>query len=541
MSIKIVKKLKENNQDFEWYPTTNEIIESVKKCLESNYDHWQSLSVLDCGAGDGRVLNKLTKGKKYAIEKSTELISLLPSDVFIVGTEFKEQTLIDKSVDVVFCNPPYSEFSEWSQKIIKESHASEIFLVIPERWVKDHNIQNAIKSREAEVTVLGSFDFNNADRKARAKVDIIRVNLAPSKTNRYQKFQKVRPFDLWFDENFSISAEKNEFSKSKTNHEEKIKAELVNGGDLVKVLDQFYQSDMQALMSNYKKIESLDYQLLKELNVDIAKLKESLEQRIIGLKNIYWNELFNNLTKVTERLSTKSRKSILDKLSSQTNIDFTASNVYGVLVWVIKNANQYYDSQLVELVETMTESANIKLYKSNKRTFGDEDWRYGGKPEKLDNYKLDLRVVLHRVGGLISTTWDHERKKYNGLVERSYNLINDVLTIANNIGFDTTDSGRANSHQWTKKSVDFNYYNIKNNQTEILFSVRAFQNGNLHIKFNKDFICRLNVEFGRLKGWLKSKQQAADELDIPVEQVEVSFNSNLKLTNENLLSLTHSN
>ena len=70
-----------------------------------------------------------------------------------------------------------------------------------------------------------------------------------------------------------------------------------------------------------------------------------------------------------------------------------------------------------------------------------------------------------------------------------------------------------------------------------LFVVRAFKNGNLHIKFNPMFICRLNVEFGRLKGWLKSPKEAEQEMGIDAESALYSFNSNLQLTASNTLAL----
>ena len=59
--------------------------------------------------------------------------------------------------------------------------------------------------------------------------------------------------------------------------------------------------------------------------------------------------------------------------------------------------------------------------------------------------------------------------------------------------------------------------------------VRAFKNGNLHIHFNQAFMCRLNVEFGRLKGWLKDSHQAAVETGFSMEDCAISFGSNLRL------------
>lgn len=70
----LVAELKDNQQDFEWYPTTDEIIEAIKNDLE-NQKLDGKYSVLDCGAGDGRVLNALTEGRKYAIEKSKPLLN----------------------------------------------------------------------------------------------------------------------------------------------------------------------------------------------------------------------------------------------------------------------------------------------------------------------------------------------------------------------------------------------------------------------------------------------------------------------------------
>ena len=96
--MNIINILKENNQDFEFYPTTKEIIEVVKKDIEGE----KASSMLDIGAGDGRVLESMPIYKKYAIEKSKILIEQLNKDIFIIGTDFNQQTLIDKKVDVIF-------------------------------------------------------------------------------------------------------------------------------------------------------------------------------------------------------------------------------------------------------------------------------------------------------------------------------------------------------------------------------------------------------------------------------------------------------
>lgn len=72
-------------------------------------------------------------------------------------------------------------------------------------------------------------------------------------------------------------------------------------------------------------------------------------------------------------------------------------------------------------------------------------------------------------------------------------------------------------------------------------NVRAFKNGNIHIKFDQSFMRRLNIEFGRLKGWVRDWSEAAQEMDIPAEEAKQGFNSLFKLGNVTALLLTAEN
>ena len=48
---------------------------------------------------------------------------------------------------------------------------------------------------------------------------------------------------------------------------------------------------------------------------------------------------------------------------------------------------------------------------------------------------------------------------------------------------------------------------------------RIFKNGNAHIKFNKDFLLKFNIEAARILGWLFNTDQAAEELQEDVVDV----------------------
>ena len=125
-----LRAVRQAGEDFEWYPTTNEILAAMTRDLAFEIDdrHWRSrtpTSFLDIGAGNGKVLRAVARleriGALHAIEKSSTLLQSLPDNVFILGVDFWNTSLFDKEVGFIFSNPPYSRFEEWSAKILREA------------------------------------------------------------------------------------------------------------------------------------------------------------------------------------------------------------------------------------------------------------------------------------------------------------------------------------------------------------------------------------------------------------------------------------
>ncbi len=306
MNYNLLKHAKNSNQDFEWYPTTKEMIDVVKSRLWGT-----SLSVLDIGAGDGRVLHALTKGDKYAIEKSRPLLSALTSDVCIWGTDFDDQVLWDKYVDVVFCNPPYSCFEDFSARIIREANASRIFLIIPVRWNKSTKIAEALKFRNATPKVLLNATFEEGDRRARAVIDVIEINIESSD-----------PIKLWFETNCIKTT-------SITTHLDNASSALIDSS-CVEVLAELYRRDFEALKDRYKKLDEGKNWLSLFSCAD--KLQSRFQCQLVELKMAYWERFISEM----RILNALGSNGLIprDKLRC---IDFTENNALAVVEWLIKN------------------------------------------------------------------------------------------------------------------------------------------------------------------------------------------------------------
>jgi hypothetical protein len=541
----LVKQVKDANQDFEFYPTTLAIADAIYKHLDSNHN-----SILDIGAGNGNFFRLIEKidaekkvgndryskrmGNKYAIEKSRILIDNMDKDIALVGTDFLTQTLLDKKVNVIFSNPPYSAAEQWAVKIIRESNCKHAFIVMPKsKWEKSGLIKSAIKAREAEIECIFEYDYRESEfRPARTVVGIYKINFfCVDRSWGYSESIKVDPFDLWFDENFKIDEsitsgneyemerqEKEEFSK-KVHH-------LVGGRNLIEKLEVLYNDDLDTIQESYKSISKIPCELLKELNINKEAVKKALKMKLSGTKNLYWKELFKNLEVITSKLTCKSRKKIEEKLTSSTNVDFTAGNAYAVVCWVLKNANSYFDEQLIEVYKDLTSLDNITPYKSNHR-FNTDDFRWNRHGEGVKKYRLDYRIIIDCY---IQRDYDGKAYwiddyHYADLRER----IRDIFVIANNLGFNIPHPMYAFTDCTFGKKIT-----IHDSDYNVFAEAKVYKKGTIHFKFCQDFMKAFNIEAGRLLGWLKSPQEAATELEIEPEKCLKFFKSNISLDNSNI-------
>lgn len=554
----LVKSQHEQSEETEFYPSTFEMVNKAAEWIASNGDNTRS--ILDIGCGNGSFFEKLDKTdffyndnyqhknhgsklhsnyKKYGIEKSNILAEQLPEDVILLGSDFHSNTLIDKKVDCIFCNPPYSEFEAWAEKIILEGNANKIVLVLPQRWKSNEQIELALERREYSAETIGTFDFFNAERKARAKVDVI--GILP-KLSGYGRIKQTDPFDLWFDSTFKLNADKQ--NESECERDEKKRNEIFKSGDTAEDLVKFYNADMQKLYDNYRALENLDADIFKELKVDVGMLKKSLRERLKNLKVLYWDLLFKKYDKLTQRLTTKGRDRVIKRLSDNTAIDFTLDNIYQLTLWMIKHSNTLFDEQLTNFFFTLSRPENIHRYKSNLR-WNDSDWKYlkekiadnwSGYREDvarktLRNVMLDYRVIV--------TGWKNFETEWKSrLSDSTREFLYDVCVIGTNLGYDL-DFEIPNPYddydlsQWSN-------FDIMTKDGKVFCNVKLYKNGNRHLKFCTDFMKKLNVEMARINGWIHDRKEAVKEFGYTEQEINSIWNKTLKIgigEGRNLLGL----
>ena len=523
----IVEQLKQNNQDFEWYPTTDKMLNVV---IDDIISRDRSISLLDIGCGTARLKTLLDERleankdeydrqsiyltKYFGIEKSEILINQLPKDVFILGTDFYETTLIDKIADVIFCNPPYSDYETWVERILREGNFKYAYLVIPQRWKDNKDIQQALEDGKIEAEVLASDDFTTADRQARAKIDIVRF-----RKKGYESWHDVsdeQTFKTWFDKTFQVSSDEDRVMEweRQDKHKKELKNEIAVSKNKLQLMIESYNAEMNKMFNTFSQLCSLDEEVLKDVGVDFNKVRESLKQKIKSHKILYWDLLFEELEEITSRLTAASRDSLKKQFAELSCVDFTESNARSVVIWVLKHAKDYYDSQLVDLYKTLSCFDNVIKYKSNQRVFSKDDWGYY-KKENQTHYCLTYRMVVDTLYFRESKSrWNPSKGAYVDDYEvcdyKAHTIVNDLCAIANNLGF--TVGSKEVADCFGEK------FYIYDNNGKQLIEYKLYKNGNTHIKMDLELMKAINVEVARLLGWIRDKSDI--RMEFPDELAE---------------------
>lgn len=533
----LVRELKANQEDFEFYPTTHIIIEQVKNDLEQKgYFRHHRVSFLEVGAGDCRVTNALSQSdvysfcSKFVIEKAIVHIKNLPNNVTLVGTEFFETNLSSIESDIIFCNPPYGQYEAWASQIISTCFASVVYLVIPERWQNSQTIKQALKFRGMTTEVIYSGDFLEADRKARAKVDVVRIIPNGNKMSEEMRVAYRRNAEFYVGncldpmEQLLSGFDKQEDYYSKSADEaaekEKLQELILKGGTILDMVG-FYNRDLDRLKQDFDAICSISPKSLKIIGVSRETLVKAIKHEMSKLKHLYWEEFLKCYEPINSRLTKRSRNSLYKSiLSSAYSIDFTASNCYSMTVIAIERANTFTDEQIKDLFLTHADEENLTCYKSNQKVLQKQRFRYthnryGGKEDVIQGYshcKLEYRLVCDYN---YSESW-----RGGADISVMKDVVNDYKVIARTLGMNI-DGICPDGYFEVGKKITYLY--TKNGKEVALFDIRFFKKGTYHIRLSQEFALRLNVAIGKLYGWVKSAEEAAEELNEDLQQVSEAF------------------
>lgn len=582
-TLATVQALKSAGQDFNWYPTTPEQIACIAQDIATIFDtheisdrYEQRVSILDVGAGDGRVLTGLNghlspEGSDHRLVCELLAVEKAPihtthyrgKGISLIGTEFNDVNFVSKAADIAFCNPPYEQFSYWMSTLVRQLKFKLMYAILPERWENDSAILEAIKRRGIVSTnVIARSDFFDADRQARCKVHIIRFafNDFEQDVKDYQRYnddedrsrrtfkprlgrQCTDPFLIFIEDELGLRKTHNSTTEKFSEHyeRERIRREMddeatpchaiVKSEGILHALLMNYDRDLTRILDEYTKISALDGALLAELGVDYENLVQCLRDKLFGFRHVYWSLLFDELTVLSSRLTSANKTKLLNTLSA-TALDFTLTNALYVIDYAVSMANELIEESLVEVYRELTSEASIsRHYKSNVHMYSDR-WRHNSEsPNAQARYLLDYRFVSSHYSNFSTHSWE------KGLNDNARRFCDDLIVALTILGYDNFEKSKHYDEIVAGDKLIV-HGTDPSGQTLALLHIRFYKNGNRHIQFLPDAMLRLNVTASRILGWVRSRDEFAQESDSVADDSAWQVGDSLKILPSNVLALT---
>lgn len=545
---KTVEALREANEDFEYYPSTQAQIQTIVSdliALSSSYDITErrsdAVKVLDVGAGDGRVLNAFEDAfkphdidvKKLAVERaSVHINSYRGKNINLLGTVFQETNFLSKNTDVAFVNPPYSQFSFWVSTLIQQLNFKVLYAIIPTRWKDSEEIKEAMRLRGLKFSfVLDKSDFYNAERQARAHVELVRfsfTDLEKASDPRIDEHRHYKPcigknstdpFQQFLDKELGLkkthSNTTNKFNeyvekeriKKAMSDETTRSYELVQSEGVLPALLDNYERDMEHILNQYKKISELDGDILAELGVEHSSIKTGVTEKLYGMRNVYWSTLFDSLDAIHSRLTSDNKTKFLNTLKSNS-LDFTYKNALYVIDFAVKEANELIEDSLTSVYQVLTSESSIsRYYVSNERVYKD-DWRYnrydGYKPQEECKRVLDYRFIYSSWSNF--GQYDFQR----GLNESAAKFTDDLMVVFRLLGYSNVRTDKAYQEMSAGGKIVITGTDTSGTEIELLH-IKYYGKGTRHLKFDSHAMLRFNVAVAKILGWCRSREEYAQE------------------------------
>lgn len=571
-----VKALKEANQDFEYYPSTKEQIETIVSDLvdlSSSYDitgrRSEAVRVLDIGAGDGRVLNAFEDAfkphdisvKKLAVERaSVHINSYRGKKINLLGTVFQETNFISKNTDVAFVNAPYSQFALWVSTLIQQLNFKVLYAIMPTRWNNSEEIKEAMRLRGLKFsTLLDQSDFYNAERQARAHVELVRFSFTDldkridPRLNEHRCYKPcigknaTDPFQQFLDKELGLkkthSNTTNKFNeyvekeriKKAMSDETTRSYELVQSEGVLPALLDNYERDMEHILNQYKKISELDGDILAELGVEHSSIKTGVTEKLYGMRNVYWSTLFDSLDAIHSRLTSDNKTNFLNTLKSNS-LDFTYKNALYVIDYAVKEANQLIENSLTSVYQMLTSESSIsRYYVSNERVYND-NWRYnradGCGPENTCKRVLDYRFIYSSWSNF--GQYDFQR----GLNESAVKFTDDLMVVFRLLGYSNVRTDQAYQDMSPGGKIIINGTDTSGTEIELLH-IKYYGKGTRHLKFDSHAMLRFNVAVAKILGWCRSREDYAHETQAKSAPSEAvwSVAENMRISPNAMLAL----
>lgn len=361
-----------------------------------------------------------------------------------------------------------------------------------------------LRELNADISYIDDAFSDDAERKARVDVAIVRVHIEPN----------IDGSDIW------------ERMKKATAEEEMPDAELraLISGDYLEQAILLYKTEIAATMELVREYKALSPYIMKKLNAEehyeqepIITLTVTGDNYIHGfdinkymhkVRLKYWRALFEN-KKFTGRLTSELQQKYYENVERMADYEFSAFNIKQVMDEMNLSITSGIEKAVLDLFDKLTVEHSWYPECANNRHYFN-----GWSTNKA--HKIGKKCIIPTSGMFSSYSWHKEAFQ----VSTAYAVISDIEK-----AFDYLDGARTTDEigLLLRLNVACRTATTRNIECKY-FKIDLFKKGTTHIKFLPSampLVEKLNIYASRKKGWLPPNYGKASYHEMKAEEKAV--------------------
>ena len=478
-------------QKFGFYPTPKSLIREALAPFFAEHGRYGTFFrshgrfFLDPSAGKGDLLDYLSKEcdvplkHLYAIEIQPELREILAAKMYRVLEADIFDYRGDEYVNFILMNPPFNDGVDHVLQAWKFLADGDLVAILNAETLRNPYtekrklLQWMVQTSSSHPPKYIQNAFVDAERRAPVEVVIIWLHK--------EKKDTLPPFDY------------TAFDHDRPEKEKDFSASPLANVDYIETLVARYNASIQVVKDIHEREKWYRFYMdgIIDTKADETSAPDTLNDKIIGIKQKYWSHVFNR-TNIGKRVTSEYRKKF-DAFQKQTEyIGFTVKNIQEVLEMFILNAGDIMKACILQVFDEAT-----AFHEKNK--VHTEGWKTN------KSYRVNRKIIMPR--GL--TYDDVFRFSLRYADTDFYNDMDRVLCFLSGKKYeDIKPIVRAMEDHFSK--YDQMYWNGLREEwsyqdpfTSEFFQIRIFKKGTVHLTFiDEDLWQELNVQAARGKGWL---------------------------------------
>lgn len=457
---------------------------------------------LGIGEGISEILDYLSKecqsNKFFSIGANCQ-----DTNILSLSSSFETTTLVDKQVDVIFCNPSLEEYEICCKRIFEECLARYVFVVLPMEWKENAEIKAYAKANKFESDMVGAVGYVKDNKRAKAEFILFYHSSLSDRTILGHQLSKEYALGHLFQEldhyRFALITEEQEKKRAEIAKE----CEGKESEAILEYLLKQYEREHNEFFANFKHLSKISSLFLSTIKVESEYIIDNTKSFERKLKRFYWSEYFSRVLDFNLLLTPKQQSDLLDEFAER-GVDFSRENTASVLAFSLKYCKERERENFIVFWEKLASEDNLVDF--TNLIANPKPYTHYAKEKLFFKGKLKEKVVCTYAGSYEDYYPNHLRD-----VRIAYLL----KILLQSLGYQDL------SYRDSNKDL------IKPNDridlplgTSYLFAgekqvakFTAYKNRKLHIHFNQTTIALINLRVFIYLGWITNIKEAKESFD----------------------------